>query len=116
MKEMNSLEKQLRSWQPRRPSAQLKRRLFGYSFAPGARWIIGSLVPAAACALLTLGFFCPPNGIRMAAPSPLMVASNLSNTAFELDGFANKQNHWSSVTFDSTNESGLGSTTGSFRR
>jgi hypothetical protein len=62
--------------------------------------------------MLTLGFFGPPNGIPMAAPSPVMVASNLSNASFELD----KQNHWSSVTFDSTNQSGLGSTTGSFRR
>ena len=116
MKEMNPLEKQLRSWQPRRPSARLKRRLFGFSFAPGAAWIIGSLAPAAACLLLTLGFFDAHQRDPTAAyPAPMLVASNLSNTAFALDGFANKQNHWSSVTFDSTNRSGLGSTTGSFR-
>lgn len=48
-------------------------------------------------------------------PGHMLVASNLDDTAFALDGFANKQNHWSSVTFDSTNRSGFGSTTGSFR-
>ena len=116
MNEMSPLEKQLRSWQPRRPSARLKRRLFGYSFTPGAAWIIGSLAPAAACLLLTLGLFNSRSGIPGGTPVPMLIASNLSDTAFALDGFANKQNHWSSVTFDSTNRSGLGSTMDSFRR
>ena len=116
MNETNALEKQLRSWQPRRPSAQLKRRLFGYSFAPGAAWIIGSLAPAAACLMLTLGVFNAHPGGTVGTPGPMLIASNLSDTAFSLDGFANKQNHWSSVTFDSTNRSGSGSTMGSFRQ
>ena len=46
MKEMNQ-ETQLRSWRPRRPSAGLKRRLFGFAgeadvptarVAAGLRW------------------------------------------------------------------------------
>jgi len=41
-KEMNLLENQLRSWQPRRPSPKLKRRLYGSAgsrdgpYCPGA--------------------------------------------------------------------------------
>lgn len=52
---MNLLEHQLRSWQPRRPSRKLKRRLFGAAvrreaLALSLRWV----APAAACLLLTL--------------------------------------------------------------
>ncbi|HUA64771.1 MAG TPA: hypothetical protein VME24_02915 [Alphaproteobacteria bacterium] len=110
MKEMNSLETQLRSWRPRRPSAALKRRLFGISLAPRAAWFLGPLAPAAACALLIFGSRSGfPNGPGM----PIVLASNLNVTAF--DGFANKENCWSSVTFDSTNRSGSGSIMDSLR-
>jgi hypothetical protein len=44
-----------------------------------------------------------------------VLTSNLNVTAFALDGFANKQNSWTSVTFDSTNRSGLDSIMDSFR-
>lgn len=110
---MNPLETQLRSWRPRRPSARLKRRLFGFSFGPGAAWIVGSLTPAAACALLTLNIW----GSRSAMPGvplPVLVASNWNQAAYVQDGFADKQNHWICVTFDSTNRSGSGFNDGSF--
>jgi hypothetical protein len=53
------------------------------------------------------------SGMPSASPLPGLIASNWSQTAFT-DGFADKQNHWVLVTFDSTNRSGLGSTVGSF--
>jgi hypothetical protein len=110
---MNSLETQLRSWRPRRPSAALKRRLFGISLAPRAAWFLGPLAPALACALLTLRIWGPP-GTLTAVSRPGILTSNLNETA-SADGFANKQNCWSLVTFDSTNLSGLGSIIDSFR-
>lgn len=83
--------------------------------APGAAWFIGSLAPAAACLLLTFGVL----GTRASSAYPhgaVAVAFNGSNATLIVDDFADKQNRWSSVTFDSTNRSGFGSTTGSFRR
>lgn len=63
---------------------------------------------------MTVGIFNSHNGVAYVR-APELVASNLSSAAFTLDDFANKQNHWVSVTFDSTNRNGLGSTTDSFR-
>ena len=65
MKEMNSLETQLRSWRPRRPSAGLERRLFAtpVSRMPKMAWFVGWLVPATACALLTFLVFNSGNAI-----------------------------------------------------
>jgi hypothetical protein len=94
---------------------RLRRRLFGFSFVRSAAWMVGSLAPAAACLLLTLVIFNSHNGVHVGTVRPMMLASNLNEAAFMLDGFADKQNHWSSVTFDSTNRSGSGSITGSFR-
>lgn len=114
---MDSLEKQLRSWRPRRPSARLKRRLFGPSLAPGAAWFAGSLAPAAACALLTLCVFNSRSGGSVGASGGgLTIASNWSGAAsVYMDGFASKQNHWSLVTSDWTNRGSFGSNTVSFR-
>jgi hypothetical protein len=55
MQEMNPLEKQLRSWTPRRPSAKIARRLFAKA-APATvflrrREVWHWLTPVAACAL-----------------------------------------------------------------
>jgi hypothetical protein len=75
---------------------------------------MGSLAPAAICVLMTLSLFNTHTGIRY-VPVHELVASNLDDRAFSLDNFADKQNRWVSVTFDSTNRTGLGSTTGSFR-
>jgi len=58
MKEMDSLEQDMRQWRPRQPSERLAWRLFGRAeLAPGTRrrtefW--NWLTPAAACALTVL--------------------------------------------------------------
>jgi hypothetical protein len=101
----------LRSWRPRHPSARLKRRLFGISLIPRAGWIVGSLAPAAACLLLTFSIYNPRPIVSSAVPLNLC----WSNAAWVVDGFADKQNHWACVTFDSTNRSISGSSMGSFR-
>jgi hypothetical protein len=115
MKETNPLETQLRSWQPRRPSARLKRRLFGIPLIPRAGWIVGSLAPAAACLLITGSIYTPRHKVFAVVPLNGFKAGSWSNAAYVVDGYADKQNHWASVTFDSTNRNGSGSTMGSFR-
>lgn len=72
------------------------------------------MAPALACALLTLAMWGSRSGLP-AGSRPVIVESNRNDTPVELDGFANKQNCWSSVTFDSTNHSRLGSIMDSFR-
>jgi hypothetical protein len=86
MKEMNTLEAQLRSWTPRRPSPGLERRVLG----SGAPWhfsfsrLATVLAPTAACLLLTLSMvkqsaqeLLPGSGSQNA-----MVAMGLSNQNF----------------------------------
>jgi hypothetical protein len=114
MKEMNSLENQLRSLRPRRPSSALKRRIFGFSLMPRAAWFLGPLAPAVACALLTFGVWGSRGVLPVASHGTILLASNINNTAVA-DGFANKQNSWTLVTFNSTNHSGLGSVIDSLR-
>lgn len=83
---------------------------------PRAAWFIGPLAPAAVCAVLTLAVCGSRNGLPTGAHlSGMLLASNVDDSAFMRDGFANKQNCWSLVTFDSTNHSGLGSIMDSFR-
>jgi hypothetical protein len=115
MKETNPLETQLRSWQPRRPSARLKRRLFGISLVPRAGWIVGSLAPAAVCLVMTMGMVNSHNVVPGVVPLNGLISGSWSNAAYVVDGFADKQNHWACVTFDSTNRSGSGSNMDSFR-
>ena len=65
--EIKSLENQLRSWRPRRPSAALKWRLFlPPSRNATARWL-GWLTPAAACAWLVVLSLDSGNGVPSAA-------------------------------------------------
>ena len=109
MKEMNLLETQLRSWQPRRPSARLKRRLFATParVMPQMAWFVGWLAPATACALLTLLFFNSGNGLPAGSSSRgtmvAMILSNQNYAAYASEGSQNVQNRLSNVTFDSTN-------------
>ena len=111
MKEMNLLETQLRSWQPRRPSARLRRRLFAAParVMPQMAWFLGWLAPATACALLTLSVFNSGNSLP-GSPSrhEPMVAMMLSNryAAYVSGAFQSGQNDPPSVTFDRTNRSG----------
>src|SRR5208282_3650419 len=108
MKEMNLPETQLRSWQPRRPSAGLKRRILSARpGTPATTAFLGWLAPATACALLTLLVFNSSNGLP-AAPSShgtmmAMILSNQNYAAYAPDGSQNVQNRLSSVTFDWTN-------------
>jgi hypothetical protein len=98
MKKMSTLETQLRSWTPRRPSPGLERRLFAGEttsdtnapvMSPVTRHLslsrlISVLTPAAACVLLTVSMMkqsAPellPNGNQRAK----MVAMGLSNQNF----------------------------------
>jgi len=117
MNEMNLPETQLRSWQPRRPSAGLKRRIFSAPpTAPTAAAFLGWLVPATACVLFTLLVFNSGNGLsdgptgRKATIA--MVLSNQSYAAFASDGSQNVQNRLYNVTFDWTNRSASSSSIG----
>jgi hypothetical protein len=108
MKETNLPETQLRSWQPRRPSTGLKRRIF--SANPGrsvAAWFMGSLAPVAACALLTLLVYSSgnslPGGSSGRGAMMAMVLSNQNYAAYASDGPQNVQNRLCTVTLDWTN-------------
>jgi hypothetical protein len=108
MKEMNLPETRLRSWQPRRPSAGLKRRIF--SAQPGTPETVaflGWLAPATACALLTLLVFNSSNALPSNSSSHgmtvAMILSNQNCAAYASDGSQNVQNRLSGVTFDWTN-------------
>ena len=79
---MNTLEEQLRSWTPRRPSPKLERRLFGSElWHISISRLVTVLTPTAACVLLTVSMVKQsaeellPNGGNRAA----MVAMGLSN-------------------------------------
>ena len=118
MKEMDSLENRLRSCQPRRPSAKLKRRLFAAParLLPKAAWLLGSLAPATACVLLTFAAFNPANTGNLLGHEPLtaMILSNQSYAAYASDNYRGTENRLSSVTFDWTNHSGFPSSMAPF--
>jgi len=112
MKEMNLPETQLRAWQPRRPSAGLKRRIFSARpVTPAPAVFLGWLAPVTACALLTLLVFNPANSLPGSSTNRGammgMVLSNQNYAAYASDGSQNMQNRLASVTFDSTNFGGL---------
>lgn len=119
---MNILETQLHSWQPRHPSAALKRQLFAAptGLAPKMAWFVGWLVPATACALLTFSILGSGNAIsgRLSHGEPV-VTTRLSNPGFRVpapDSPWKGQNYLSSVIFDWTNHSGSTSSITSFPR
>jgi hypothetical protein len=118
MKEMDSLESRLRSCQPRRPSAKLKRRLFAApaSLMPKVAWLLGSLAPATACVLLTFSALYPENPRNLFRREPLtaMILSNQNYAAYASDNFKGTENRLFSVTFDWTNHSGFTSSMAPF--
>jgi hypothetical protein len=81
---MSQLENQLRSWQPRRPSAKIKHRLYPAASAREAaslslRW----LAPAAACLLLALTIASQQTNLSAdSARSDAMVGFVSSNLGF----------------------------------
>jgi hypothetical protein len=121
MKRMNSLAVRLFSWQPRRPAAGLKRRLFGtpVKLVPKMAWFVGWLVPATACALLTFFVLTSGNELRRSSRHGLLMATGLSNQSYLVsvpDTLRQGQNHLSSVTFELTNRNGSTSSITAFPR
>lgn len=115
---MNSLETQLRSWQPRRPSPRLKRRIFSaaarkFEVTLAVRW----LVPATACLLLARATFNLQSD-EGSGSSHLAIAAAITNnqdTEFWLrDTSHSVRNNLSPVTFEWTNRSNSTSSIGSF--
>ena len=114
---MNLPETRLRSWQPRRPSAGLKRRIFSAQpGTPGTAAFLGWLAPATACALLTLLVFNSGNGLPAGSSSHgtmmAMILSNQNYAVYVSDGPQNVQNRLSGVTFDWTNRGASSSSIG----
>ncbi len=96
---------QLRSWRPRRPSAALKRRLFGFDAeALNARWLWSCLAPTMACALLALMAFNHDNVLRQTVPMAALL-TNQNAAAYAIGDGQAPQNHVALVTFDLTNRS-----------
>jgi len=112
MKETNSLEMQLRSLEPRRPSARLKQRLFGK--ADGRRehvnWSLPWLAPVAACGLLTAMMLTQNNDSAPGSftQGTILVQSNLpSASERQFGSFNSNRIEW-------TNDSAFPSSVGSF--
>lgn len=101
-------EMQLRSWRPRRPSAGLKRRIFGFAGeadVPTARWLWSCVAPTMACALLTMMAFNRNADGLASKPAMDLILSSQNNAAYAAGGVQTEQNHLASVTFDWTNRS-----------
>ncbi len=83
---MTSLETQLRSWTPRRPSAGLERRLFGrVAAAPRASIQLGWLAPVTACLLFAFVLVHQPGSGKPShasqdGPLAAMILSNPSSS------------------------------------
>jgi hypothetical protein len=105
---MKMLENQLHSWQPRRPSARIKRRLFPAASSSeftglSLRW----LAPAAACLMLALTIASQQPGLsassaRQQAMMGLM-SNNLSYTNLLPENDNAGHNRISSTSFEWTN-------------
>jgi len=100
-------EKTLLSWQPRQPSAALKRRLLRLAdeqeVVPAIRWLWRCVVPTMACALLAL-VAVNHDGVKETLPMGQILSSQ-ANAAFASGGASSGQNHLAAVTFDWTNQS-----------
>jgi hypothetical protein len=81
-------------------------------------WLLGSLAPAGACALLTLSVFNPGNsaGLLSRPPMTVMISSNQNDAAYAAANFRGAENIVASVTFDWTNRSGFTSSMAPFLR
>lgn len=102
-------ETQLSSWRPRRPSAGLKRRIFGFSrgSSAAAKWLVGTLAPTTACLALTLLMLNSGNGIIRPKPLATFVLGNQGAAAYASEDAQVAQNHLAGVTFEWTNHTGL---------
>lgn len=101
----------MQSWQPRRPAAGLKRRIFSRateSSSRATRWVLGALTPTMACLLLTLAMLNSGNSILRPNPETLVFSSQ-TNATGNNDTGQTVQNRLASVTFDWTNHSSFNS-------
>jgi hypothetical protein len=101
----------LNSWQPRPPSARLRRKIFSAQpLATSAAWFWRGLAPATACLLLTFLAFNPggnfPADSLNRKLATTMIMSNQSCAAYA-SGAQEEQNHLAAVTFDWTNHGGF---------
>ena len=114
MNEMNELEKQLRSWTPRRPSARLERRLFAGGPASAkalAPFRFSWLAPATAALMLMCVLINQRYGPSLSAPAspgPMvaMILSNQSAAAYLPGSFQAERNNLPADTFKRTSGSG----------
>jgi len=121
MNETNLSENQLRSWQPRRPSAALERRLFA-RVNPRLRlrieitWAIRLLAPAAACLLVALSALHQGGALnRESYSSAPMTDPAGSNALATLTlNYHQPYNDFSALTFEWTKHSSSTSSIGSF--
>jgi hypothetical protein len=116
---MNLPETQLHSWQPRRPSARLKQRIFSSAarrleLATTFRW----LVPATACTLLALGTLNQQIDLpRGTSSSQSLIAAIMNNQNPVSDLVSDQQsarNSLFALTLGWTNQSGSTSSISSF--
>lgn len=84
MKSMKSLEDQLRSWTPRRPSPGLERRLFPERAAAYRSELLAWLVPATVClTMVTMTLHQPSNPVMAGASNELeMIPAAMSNQSY----------------------------------
>ena len=113
---MNWLETQLNSWEPRRPSARIKRQLFP---TPSTRLEVAMafnwLAPATVCMLLALAVFKQENYISADSPrhdpAVAMMLRNPNFVPYLTGGSSQIEHNILPATFESTNRSGSTSTT-----
>jgi hypothetical protein len=120
MNEMNELETRLRSWAPRRPSANIERRLFAARppRAGSTAWP-GWLSAAAACLLFALAATGRLDDFKGGSqsveqgPFVAMILSNQSYAAFLPGSFQPEHNRFRADSFEWTNASSSTSSMGS---
>lgn len=117
---MHLLENQLRSWQPRRPSPRIKRKLFrSAKTEDSSGFSLSWLAPAAACLLLALTIVNQEPTLSAAAahryqPMLGVISSNLNYTGVIAGNRANARNGISPTSFEWTNLSGITSSISPF--
>jgi hypothetical protein len=119
MKTPNSLEDQMRSWTPRRPSAQIEQKLFGARRStldvrrrhalPWYQTLGASLVGCAVVLFTVLNFA----GLE-ATPHGSTAFSPLSNHVSSFEMASGPKNMWTAPILHWTNEGAVGSTHRSF--
>lgn len=124
MSDIENLEKKLESLVPRRPSAQIERRLFGVETVSAPLrsqfTLLACLAPATCCILLMcahLGSWRPgDDGVIFARGNSNELASLTSNllASCAAEALGGRENLWREVTFEWTKGGNSASTTGYF--